>query len=80
MMAPDTTKTVLLIAGMRTIGCSEKIASSLGLVAGVTKADVDFWSARATVIHHSPCNISQLIRAVQGAGFSASLPGTASDD
>ncbi len=79
-MMLGTTSSVLLIAGMRTIACSEKIATAIGSVAGVTKANVNFWSARATVVHRSQCNTSQLIRAVQEAGYGASLSaGTESD-
>jgi copper chaperone CopZ len=80
VMVPETTTTVLLIAGMRGIGCGQKIASALGAVKGVGSALVDFWSARATIIHHAPCNTSQLIGAVQAAGYSASLAGTVSGD
>jgi copper chaperone CopZ len=80
MMMPGTTRSVLLIAGMRTIGCGKKIATALESVAGVTRADVDFWSARATVVHRATCNASQLIAAVIAAGYTASLAGAASDD
>jgi copper chaperone CopZ len=79
-MMPGTTRTVLLLAGMRGIACGQKIASALGGVSGVNSADVDFWSARATVIHGPDCNASQLIRAVVAAGYAASLAGTAPDD
>lgn len=72
-MTPETTTTVLLIAGMRNMVCGEKIAAVLRTVTGVTKAEVDFWSARATVVHHSPCGASQLVRAVTRIGFGASL-------
>lgn len=70
-MTPETTTIVLLIAGMRNMGCGDKIASALRTVSGVTKAQVDFWTSKATVTHHSPCDTSQLIRAVVRMGYGA---------
>ncbi len=76
-MRPETTTTVLLIGGMRTIACGERIASALRTVVGVTRAEVDFWSARATVSHRLPCDSSKLARAVEKMGYDASIDGNA---
>lgn len=69
---PGTTTTVLLIAGMHGSQCRERIAVALGSVAGVGAVDVNFYRARATVVHDTRCGSADLIRAVLKAGYGAS--------
>lgn len=72
-MTPGTTRTVLLIAGMRGNRCREQIACALESVAGVKEADVNLYRARATITHGPLCESADLIRAVRQTGYGASL-------
>lgn len=74
-MTPGTTKTVLLIAGMRGSHCREQLAVALESVAGVKGVDVNLYRARATITHNPPCDSAALIRAVREAGYGATLTG-----
>lgn len=79
-MTPGTTRTVLLIAGMRGNHCREQIAVALESFAGVKEVDVNLYRARATIIHDSLCEAAELIRIVLGTGYGASLVGDKSRD
>lgn len=75
MIPPGTTRTVLLIAGMRGNHCRERIVAALESAAGVKSVDVNLYRARATILHDPSYAVAELIRAVLGAGYSASLVG-----
>lgn len=74
-MTPGTTKTVLLIAGMRENCCRQKIVLALESIAGVKGVDVNLYRARATITHDPLCDSAELIRAVLEAGYGASCTG-----
>ena len=64
---------MLLIAGMRGNHCRDRIVAALESTAGVKAVDVNLYRARATTIHDPSCAAVELIQAVLGAGYSASL-------
>jgi copper chaperone CopZ len=67
--------TVLLIAGMQSNKCRERISAALEAVPGVQSVDVNLYRAQATITHDPSCQRSELFRATLNAGFNASLPG-----
>lgn len=73
--APETKKTVLLISGMRSAGCRDKITSALEATAGAHHVHVSLYRALATIIHDRQCDAAELIRAVLRVGYGASLAG-----
>ena len=77
-MTPGTTRTVLLISGMRGNGCRDQITRVLESVAGVKSVDVNLYRARVTILHDQPCKAAELIRSVLEAGYGASLTGEGS--
>ena len=62
------------IQGMTCAGCVNSVEKALGNVNGVDSAEVNFALNRASV-HFNPefANSSQLLSAVENAGFSLSL-------
>lgn len=70
-------RAVLNLLGMRDNFCRERIAEVLGRVEGVTEVNVSLIRARAIVVYESPCEPTDLVRAVQIAGYGVSLDGTA---
>ena len=75
MITPGTTRTELLISGMRGNGCREQVTGVLESVAGVRSVDVSLYRARASIFHDQRCDSADLIRAVLEAGYRASLAG-----
>jgi copper chaperone CopZ len=65
------TRTVLVITGMRSNACRERIAEVLEKTPGVEDVDVNLHRARAMVVHQRWCSPSDLIRAVVCAGYDA---------
>jgi len=58
---------VLTVTGMACGGCANTVARVLSRVAGVTGAEVDLKSGRATV--SGAARIEDLIEAIEAAGF-----------
>jgi len=71
--AAPSTRTVLLISGMRENSCRERVARLLETVAGVREVSVNLFRARATVMHEAGCDLGTLVRAVELAGCSAAI-------
>ena len=61
----------LAISGMTCAGCASTVTRVLSRVAGVVSAQVDLAQGRATV--EGSVAPEALVRAVEGAGFGASL-------
>lgn len=75
-MSSEATRTVLVITGMRDNSCRERIADVLGQIKGVRDVAVSLFRARAVVEHEPTCEASELVRAVEGAGYSVKLDRT----
>ena len=73
------TKSVLMILGMRGNACRERIAAVLELVPGVMDVEVNLHRARAAVVHHPPCTVASLMRAVAGQGYRVAAAGRRHD-
>lgn len=71
-MESDATRIVLLLTGMRTNACRERIAEELRRIKGVREVSVSFIRAETTVIFVPPCRAEDLIEAVKAAGYRAS--------
>jgi Cu+-exporting ATPase len=69
---PHDTPLVLHIEGATCAGCVRKIETALRAVPGVRQADMNFATRTATVA--GTAGAAELIAAVQGIGYSASLP------
>lgn len=74
-MPEGSMRTVLAISGMRDNDCRERVCRALGRVNGVKDVSVSLIRARAVVEHHQPCDPAELVRAVTGAGYGATLDG-----
>lgn len=68
-----TTRSVLLVAGMRGAMCRECVAAALESVGGVTEVVVNLLRGQATVVHGAACRPEQLVRAIEGLGYAASV-------
>jgi copper chaperone CopZ len=74
MITPGaTTKTVLMVAGIRDNACRQKIVEALEAIEGVKEADVNLYRASATVIHDARCAVAELMRTVSAAGYFAEV-------
>lgn len=73
MMTLGATTTVLMVAGMRDNACRQKIAESLESIVGVKDVDVNLYRSRATIVHEPPCVATDLVRAIERAGYAAEL-------
>lgn len=73
MAKQGAARTVLLISGMRDNTCRERIAEALGRVEGVLDVGVSMVRGRAVVAHDAPCSPQELVRAVEAAGYGATL-------
>ena len=74
MITPgNTTRTVLMIAGMRDNACRQKIIEALESIEGVKEADVNFYRSSATVVHDAHCAAAELMRTIEEAGYAAEL-------
>jgi Cu+-exporting ATPase len=68
----------LAISGMSCAACALHIEKSLSATAGVSRANVNFATSRATVEYDpSVTDIDHLVEAVKGAGYGASKPSDA---
>ncbi|MFL6214756.1 MAG: heavy metal translocating P-type ATPase [Blastocatellia bacterium] len=71
-------KADLSITGMNCAACALHIEKSLSATAGVSRANVNFATSRATVeFDPSVMDIDHLVEAVKGAGYGASRPSDA---
>jgi copper chaperone CopZ len=68
-----TTKTVLLIIGMRDNSCRECVTGVLERIEGVMDVNVSLLRARAMVMHEPSCGGAELIRELEKAGYGATL-------
>jgi copper chaperone CopZ len=71
MMTPGTTRTVLMIAGMRDNACRQKIAEALESMPGVQDVDVSLHRSRATIVHEPPCVTAKLMLTIERSGYAA---------
>jgi len=62
-------KCVLMVSGMRCIGCRLKISEMLESVTGVIDVDVNYFRACATIIHDERCDRTELEQRVLKAGY-----------
>ena len=62
---------VLTVAGMTCTGCASSVGRVLSRVPGVTDAQVDLASGRATVT--GTARVEDLLEAVEGAGYGGRL-------
>ncbi len=68
------TRTTLAITGMHCASCAAIITRKLKKTSGVTEANVNYGSAKATILFDpSTVKIDGLIRAVQAAGYGAAI-------
>src|ERR1700678_3084085 len=85
-MAPDMTQVELVIGGMTCAACAARVQAKLNKLDGVA-ATVNLATERAHVTAPARVSVPDLVRVVQGAGYSAELaaperpdPGVAADD
>ncbi|MDT3400407.1 cation-translocating P-type ATPase [Streptomyces sp. B1866] len=71
-VAPVVTE--LAVGGMTCAACVRRVEKRLGRIAGVT-ASVNLATGRARVLHPPAVGAAELVAAVEGAGFTARLPG-----
>lgn len=71
MIPPHRTVTVLLVVGMKSPQCRQVVIEALEAVPGVLDVEVNLFRARASISHNNICTTSDLIRAVEGAGYAA---------
>ena len=79
-MRGDTKRTELLVVGMRDNAGRERVSEALERVSGVVEVGVSLIRARAVVVHERWCEAVDLVRAVVGAGFEASVKGGSRGD
>jgi copper chaperone CopZ len=72
-MCPGETRTVLLIDGMKDNGCREIVVTALEVVRGVNEVHVNLYRGHAIIRHEPHCEATDLIAAVERAGYGASL-------
>lgn len=72
---PGSTTTRLQIGGMNCGACAGHVQRALASVPGVTSAEVDLASARATVEHEANLDRQKLVAAVAEEDYTASLVG-----
>ncbi len=65
------TRIVLLVIGMRSNSCRERVAESLKRTKGVKDVSVSLIRARAVVVCEPPCCAEDLIHAISKAGYGA---------
>jgi copper chaperone CopZ len=75
-MTPGTTRTVLLVAGMRGQHCRDRLTHEIESVAGVLNVEVNLYRARATIFHGGQCGVTELLQAVVRSGCYASVTST----
>jgi Cu+-exporting ATPase len=73
--APRTTD--LLVAGMKSAKCRERVLRAIEAVPGVMEVDVNLYRASARVTHCEPCHATALLQAVASVGYSASCASAA---
>lgn len=66
-------KVVLLISGMRENACRVKVEEALSRIAGVIDVGVSLMRAGGVVEYQTPCTEGELLRAVERAGFTATV-------
>ena len=76
-MAPESTRTVLVIMGMRDNASREHVVEVLETVDGVKEAYVNLYRGQATIVHECRCELGDLVQAVLRAGYGAALLETA---
>jgi Cu+-exporting ATPase len=75
---PSSDKVDLAISGMSCAACALHIEKSLSATTGVSRANVNFATSRATVEYDpSVTDVDHLVEAVKGAGYGASKPSEA---
>lgn len=74
-MRAGSFRIMLLLSGMRSNACRERLSDALRRVAGVKDVSVSLIRGSAVVLFTAPCNAAALIRAVKHAG-NASEGGT----
>lgn len=75
-MAAEMTRTLLVILGMRSNHCREKLAAALEAVPGVKETHVSLHRANAQIVHEPGCDPAALVAAVERAGFIAMIDST----
>lgn len=74
--SPNSQVSLLNLTGMHCSSCAGLIERSLKKVNGVTDVNVNFASEKARIVYNpSTAKIEDLIKGVESAGYSASLPG-----
>ncbi len=66
-------KITLSIAGMSCQGCANTVKAALAGVEGVRRADVSLEQEQARLVLEDAGSVDDLVSAVQGAGYEASL-------
>ncbi len=66
-------KITLSIAGMSCQGCANTVKGALAGVEGVRRADVSLEQKQARLVLEDAGSVDDLVSAVQGAGYEASL-------
>jgi copper chaperone CopZ len=69
-------RTTLLVAGMRTPMCREQLAAALEGVPGVREVQINLYRAHAVIEHAPSCDRASLVRAVEKAGYGATIART----
>ena len=65
------TTTVFSVPGMTCGHCKQAVTTEVGKIAGVSDVDVDLDSKKVTVTSSQPLSWSDLVSAVDEAGFEA---------
>ncbi len=72
--AQETTRTDLSIGGMTCAACASRIQRTLGRLDGVSDAQVNFATSRATLFHDATVGDADFQEAVEGIGYEVVRP------
>ena len=73
-------RTDISVAGMTCAGCSSRVEGGLAGLAGVSDAQVNFASGRATVRHADTVDLATMHATIEGLGYEVVDDGEAADD
>jgi copper chaperone CopZ len=76
-MTTEHTRTILLISGMQSSRCRERIVAALEAVSGVKEVELNLYRARAVIVHDLRSIPTDLVGAVERAGYRAAVHGMA---
>lgn len=72
-MGQPTITTLLLVSGLVDNRARERMVAAIGAVPGVQDVQVSLFRSSACVVHQAACPTERLIRAIEHAGFKATV-------